>query len=243
MKKMMLILLCAVSLGAQAQEGKNKKDKWHKMKGDAPVMIRTLGVSFQKFDALNGRISGFSQYKALPDHMWTISGGSMHNYKNFVSQFTIGAGSSLTGKTDKKSSAMRFIGGGFDFGYDLIPSERVMLYPLVGIGAETYSAKFYKDVSAVDFDVAANSSTVQNNNRPVKFNNSFLTYRLGFGLAFKSPKHPGSIGLQAGYTGSFKDRSWKTSDNQTLANAPVDGLSRFAVSLVFTGGGMMMGKK
>lgn len=242
MKNMMLVLLCAVGFSAYAQEGKDKKDKWHHMKGDAPVMTRGLGVSFQKFDALNSRIAGFTQFKGLPDHMWTISGGSMHTHKNFISQFTIGAGSSLTGKPDKMSSSMRYVGGGIDFGYDLIPSETIMLYPLVGIGAETYSAKFYKDVSAVDFDVAATSSTVQNSNRPVKFNNSFLTYRLGLGFSFKTPKHPGSIGLQAGYTGSFKDRSWKTSDNQILGNAPKDGLSRFAVSLVFTGGGMMMGK-
>lgn len=242
MKNMMLLLLCAVSFGAQAQEGKDKKGKWHHMKGDAPIMARGLGVSFQKFDALNSRIAGFTQYKGLPDHMWTISGGSMHTDKQFISQFTIGAGSSLTAKPDKKSSAMRYAGVGMDFGYDLVRSEKIMFYPLVGIGAETYSAKFYKDVSAVDFDVAATSSTVQNSNRSVNFNNSFLTYRLGLGLGFKSPKHPGSIGIQAGYTGSFKDRNWKTSENQTLANAPKDGLSRFAVSLVFTGGCMTMKK-
>lgn len=242
MKNMIVLLLCAVTFSANAQKGKNKKDKWHHMKGDMSIMTRGIGVSFQKFDALNSRIAGFPQYKALPDHMWTLSGGSMHVEKNFISQFTIGAGSSLTGNPDKRSSAMRYIGGGIDFGYDLVPAETVMLYPLVGIGAETYQAKFYKDVSAVDFDLAATSSTVQNSNRSVKFNNSFLTYRLGLGLAFKSPKHPGSVGIQAGYTGSFKDRSWKTSENQTLANAPKDGLSRFAVSLVFTGGGMMMHK-
>ncbi len=236
---MMMMVLTAFTLSAQAQKPDEKKDHWKHGKGNAPVMMRSIGVSFQQFDALNSRIAGFTQYKALPNQVWTIGGGSMHSYKNFVSQFNIAGGNSLTGKPDKKSSAMRYVGGGFDFGYDLLPSDKLMLYPLVGIGAEIYSAKFYKDVTAVDFDVAATSSTVQNSNRSVKFNNSFATYRLGLGFSIKTPKHPGSIGLQARYTGSFSDRSWKTSENQTLANAPKDGLSSFAVSLVFTGGGMM----
>jgi hypothetical protein len=242
MKNMMMLLLCAVSFTATAQEEKSKKHQWHNMKGQQQVMTRGAGMSFQQFDALNKRMAGFPQYKTLPGYMVTISGGSLSTYKNFVSQMSIGVGSSLTGNPDKRSSALRYLGGGIDFGYDLVPSEKIMLYPMAGIGFETYNARFYKNVSDVDFDAAVNSSTVQNSNRSVKFNNSFATYRLGLGLSLKPGKSTGSIGLQAGYVGSFKDRSWRTSENQTLANAPREGLGRFAISLVFTGGGMMCRK-
>ncbi|MEO6539420.1 MAG: hypothetical protein ABIN74_00460, partial [Ferruginibacter sp.] len=68
------------------------------------------------------------------------------------------------------------------------------------------------------------------------------TYRLGMGIGFKSPDGNHGIGVQAGYTGSFKDQAWKSAENQTLNGAPVDDLKRFSVSLVFTGNMMGMGK-
>ena len=239
MKIITLILLCTVSLSAAAQEKTDKNTKWEKMKNYMPQMTRGAGISFQQFKGLNNRIAGFPQYDALKNQMWTISLGSMHVIKNVISQLSVNAGSSLTGHPDEKSSTMRFLAGGFDLGYDVIPAERIMLYPLVGIGAENYHAIFYKDVNAVTFNDVANSSTVQNNIRSLKFINTFFTYRLGMGVAFKEPKGNHTIGLQAGYAAGFKNKSWKSSENQTLAGAPVDGLKRFAVSLVLTGDMMM----
>ena len=231
MKSIILILLSAASVSLYAQD---KKDNF------VPMMTRGIGVSFQKFNGLNSRIAAFPQYETLKDHMWTLSLGSMHVRKNFISQLTITGGSSLSGDRDKKSSALRFLSGGIDLGYDVIPSDKIMLYPLAGIGAETYQAIFYKDNSAVDFNDVLLSPIVQNSIRSVKFTNSFITYHFGLGFALKSPKHAATVGIQAGYTGSFKDRSWKSSENQTLNGAPSDDLSRFNVSLVFTGGVMIM---
>ncbi|MEP7163118.1 MAG: hypothetical protein ABI741_00410 [Ferruginibacter sp.] len=236
MKSIIVILLSTISLSLIAQE----KSKDHK-NDYMPIMTRGIGASFQKFDGLNNRLAGFPQYETLKNHMWTLSLGSMHVRKNFISQLTVTGGSSLSGDRDKKSSALRFLSGGLDFGYDVIPAEKVMLYPLIGIGAETYHAIFYKDNSAVAFNDVLLFPDVQNSIRSVKFMNTFITYRLGLGIALKSPKHSGTIGIQAGYTGSFKDKAWKSSENQTLNAAPVDDLSRFSVSLVFGGsGGMMM---
>lgn len=242
MKTIMLIACSVLSLSAMAQEKNHSKAKWNKMKSMMPVMTRGIGVSFQNFDNLNHRIAGFPQYDGLNNRMWTISAGSMHVQKNFVSQLTITGGSSLTGKPDERSSTLRTIGGGIDFGYDLIPSEKLMVYPLVGLGAETFHAIYYRDVTAVEFDAAANSTTVQNSLRKTKFVNSAFTYRLGLGIAFKAPDNKGSIGIQAGYVAGFHDENWKSYEYQTLNNAPHDKIQRFAVSLVFTGGGKMMGK-
>jgi len=228
MKRIILFFATIISLSSYGQMG--NKDKMGTF-----LTTQSIGVSFQKFEGLNSRIADFPQYKTLKDHMWTLTLGSMKVHRNFISSLSVTGASSMSGDRDKKSSALRSLSGGIDLGYDVIPGDMIMLYPLVGIGAEGYQAQFYKDNSAVDFDVVLNSPTAQNSIRSVKFTNSFITYRLGLGFALKSPKHMGAIGIQGGYTGSFKDRSWKSSENQSLAGAPVDNLSRFHVSLVMMG--------
>ena len=239
MKTIMLIALSIFSLSAMAQEKKDKKAKWDKMKSYKPIMTRGIGVSFQNFDDLNHRIAGYPQFDGLKNRIWTLSAGSMHVMNNFVTQSTITAGSSLTGNPNEQSSTLRTLGGGIDFGYDVVPSKTIMLYPMVGLGAETYHAIFFKDVNAVNFDVVANSPTAQNNIRKTKFVNSAFTYRLGMGFSVKSPKDDGTIGIQAGYVSGFHDERWKSAEYQNLNNAPHDIIKRFSVSLIFTGGKMM----
>jgi len=231
--------LSIFSLQAMAQETTDKKSKWGKMKSSMPIMMNGIGVSFQNFDALNNRIAGFPQYKGLNNRIWTLTAGSMHVEKNFVSLMSITGGSSLTGNPSERSSALRTIGGGIDLGYDVIPSKMIMLYPLVGIGAETFHAIYYRDVNAVQFDAVANSSTVQNSIRKTKFVNSAFTYRLGMGFSVKSPKDYGSIGIHAGYVSGFHDEKWKSAEYQNLGNAPHDVIKRFSISLIFTGSKMM----
>lgn len=239
MKTIMFIALSIFSLSAMAQEKTDRKAKWDKMKSYKPIMTRGIGVSFQNFDDLNHRIAGFPQFDGLKNRIWTLSAGSMHVMDNFVSQMTITAGSSLTGNPKERSSALRTIGGGIDIGYDVIPSKTVMVYPLVGLGAETYHAIFYRDVNAVPFDAVANSTTVQNSIRKTKFVNSAFTYRLGMGFSVKSPKDDGTIGVQLGYVSGFHDERWKSAEYQNLSNAPRDVIKRFSISLIFSGGKMM----
>jgi|SRR5436190_1491966 len=239
MKTIILIAFSIFSLSAMAQEKTDRKAKWDKMKSYMPMMTHGIGVSFQNFDDLNHRIAGFPQYDGLNNRIWTLSAGSMHVEKNFVSQMTITAGSSLTGNPDEKSSALRTLGAGIDFGYDVIPSTMIMVYPLVGLGAETFHAIYYRDVSTVDFDDVANSPIVQNSIRKTKFVNSAFTYRLGMGFAVNSPKSDCSIGIQAGYVSGFHDEKWKSAEYQNLSNAPHDVIKRFSVSLIFSG--KMMG--
>jgi len=229
MKITFLALFTAISLGSFAQ--KDKKH-WEKVPMFSTVII---GASYQKFEGLNSRIAASPQYKELRDYMGTITLGSMMKKNNFISGLSLTGGSSLSGDRDKRSSALQFLAGQFTIGYDFIPGDKFMLYPIAGLGFEGYQAKFYKDNSGVNFNDVLNSSGTQNNIRPVKFTNKFTTYNLGLGFTVKSPKCNNSIGIQAGYTGSFKDKGWKSSDNQELANAPVDKLSRFQVGLIFTG--------
>jgi opacity protein-like surface antigen len=242
MKSIILIFCCAVSLSAAAQNKPAKTAPWQKMKDHKPMMTKSVGFSSQQFTNLKSRLAGFPQYAPLRDHMWTISLGSMHEMKNFISQMSITAGSSMTGNPEERSSTMRFLSGGFDIGYDFIPAARVMVYPMVGLGVENYHAILWKDVNAVDFDDVANSPSLQNSIRSVKFTNTFFTYRLGLGIGFKSPDGNHTIGVQGGYTGSFKDKAWQSAEDQALRGAPVDDLKRFSVSLVLTGNMMGMCK-
>ncbi len=226
MKITISIFLLGITLSSVAQNDSKVKQ--------LPSITRSIGVSFQKFDGLNSRVANFPQFETLRDYTATIGLGWLKEHKRVISAGSINLGSSMSGDRDKKSSTIRYFGVTADIGYDVLKSEKVMLYPLVGLGYQGYQAIFFKDNSAVLFNDVMQSPTVQNNIRSVRFNNSFLLYRLGFGVSIKSTKHPeNSIGLQAGYSGSFKKRMWRSSENQLLGNAPEDNLSQFNVGIIF----------
>ena len=227
MKIIRVILLLAICNPCLAQEDKS----YHLM--PAPSIV--IGGSFQKFDNLNSRVANFPQYKQLPSAMGTIELGWLKEHHRFISGAGIFIGSSMSGNRNEKSSSLRSMGVHAEIGYNLLDSKKVILYPLAGIGYEKYQAKFFIDNSAVDFNNVLQSPAVQNSIDPVSFRNSFFTYRLGMGISFRSPKYPSnSIGLQAGYVGSFSSNSWKSNDGQDLMNAPSDKLSKIYVGLVLT---------
>ncbi|MBC7888140.1 MAG: hypothetical protein H7Z13_09630 [Ferruginibacter sp.] len=226
MKMIIMFFLLGVAFSSNAQDKKGIH---------LPMITRSIGVSYQQFDGINSRIAGLPQYKKLNDYAATLGLGWLHEEKRFISAGGLTVGSSMSGDRDKKSSSIRFISVSMDLGYDLLKSEKIMLYPLAGLGFQGYQAIFYKDNSAVNFNDVLISPEVQNNISSVKFNNAFLVYRLGFGFSVKSPKHPSSsIGIQGGYSGSFKDRNWRSNENQVLGNAPEDKISQFFLGLVFT---------
>lgn len=229
MKIPFLIAATSMSLLSFGQQT-NKPDQ------EYPMFTRGIGVSFQAFDGLNSRIANRPEYKKLRDATGTLSLGCMKIYKGFTSNVDVIAGSSMSGDRDRKSSTIRYLGAGFEFGYDVIPSKKIILAPLAGIGVQAYQARFFKDNAAVPFDLVLNSSDVQNGIRPVDFINTFFVYRLGFALATVKTKDPScTFGLQARYIGSFKNKAWKSADNQELAGAPTDKISQFQVSLVTSG--------
>ena len=225
------LILLAICLPAFSQESMME----HHMKAeDFPDMSRGIGVSFQKFDGLNSRIANFPQYKALRNGTGVLQLGSFKEKKQFISQFNIMAGSSMSGESGKKSSTIRYIGVGADIGYDFVKSEKFAVYPLAGLGFQKYQARFFTDNSGVNFDNVLQSPNVQNSIKPLQLTNGFFNYRLGIGLAATSAKHNCSIGVQALYTGSFKDHAWRGNENQQLLNSPVDKLSQIYAGLVFT---------
>jgi hypothetical protein len=228
MKNILFLFLLAISLSGLAQE-----DKAH---FEFPDIMRSAGASFQQFDGLNSRIANFPQYKQVRDQTGTLQLGWFKEMHQFITICGLTLGSSLSGDRDKKSSVIRYYGLNADFGYDLMKSEKIILYPLAGIGFQKYQARFFKDNSQVNFDDLLQSPAVQNNVRPLDLKNLFLTYRFGLGISVKPPKCPflSSIGLQAGYTASFKSREWKSSDDQALLNAPEDKLGQYYVLLVLT---------
>jgi len=238
MKFLICFLLISISLSAspQQQEDKGTGKKVHSF----PLIIRGLGSSFQQFDGLNSRIANLTQYEKLRNDAAVISLGWLKEKHRFISIAGITAGSTMSGHQDKKSSSIRYLGFNADLGYNLFKSEKIMLYPLAGLGFQQYQAIFYKDNSGVNFDDVL-STALQNSISSVKVNNAFFVYRLGFGVTVKFPKCPsGSIGIQAGYTGSFKKNNWRSNESQVLNNAPDDKISQFHVSLIFINKPWMM---
>jgi hypothetical protein len=224
MKISIFFFLLCISIFSVAQE--------NKMANYIPHMTFSIGATFQEFDGLDSRIENFSQYKELKNHMATLQLGWLKEHKRVVSDLAFTAGTSMNGDRDTKSSNLRFLGISTDVGYNVLSNKLMMLYPMVGIGYEKYQARFFSDNSDIDFNSILQSGDVQNNLDPVQFKNSFFTYRLGAGFALRKPKNPShSIGLQAGYIGSFKDHAWKSNENKTLMNAPEDGLKRVYVQL------------
>lgn len=232
MKIIISLFLLGMVLSSNAQDEKKTR---------VPQITHSIGGSFQQFDGLNSRVANFPKYKKLQDHGGTLGLGWIKERNQLLAIGTFTLGSTMSGDRDKKSSTLHYYGLTADIGYDVIKSERVMLYPLAGLGYQRYQAIFYKENSTIDFDDVLQSPVVRNSISSVKFNNSFLVYRLGFGVLLRSPKDPSkSIGIQAGYAGSFKDRAWKSNEDQTLDNAPVDKINQFFVGLVLTSKPMFM---
>lgn len=229
MKIIFTLFAVAVSITASAQKDSTYKNY------EPPMLVRSIGVSFQKFDGLNARVANRPEYKDLRDYMGVIGLGWMRAHHRIVSGLDLYAASAMSGDREKRSSTLRSAGVGIDLGFDVIASPKFMLYPMVGIEGSHFMARFFKDNSAVAFNDVLQSSTVQNNIRSVDFKNSFFAYRVGIGFALQNPNHRGSsLGIRARYVGSFKDKAWKSSENQELAGAPEDRLSKFEVSLVLT---------
>lgn len=226
MKVITCLLLVGIALSSNAQH--DKKDKF------MPMFTHSIGASFQKFDGLNSRVAGLPQFKQLKDNTGTLGLGWLKEDKRVVTSGSITIGSSMSGHHDQKSSTIRYGTINLDLGYDVIKSERIMLYPFVGLGFQRYQAIFFKDNSGVAFDDVLQSSTIKNTISSVRFNNSFFVYRAGLGFAVQSQKCPGSsIGLQAGFAGSFKNHAWKSNENQTLGNAPIDKINQGFASIIF----------
>lgn len=233
-------VLCAALLISGASMAQKKKN-WDNY---LPMSTIGIGVGFQEFDGLNNRIANLPQYRDLRDYTAVLQLGWMKERNRVISMSNITLGSSMSGDRNRQSSTTRFAGIGADFGYDLLKQDRVMLYPIAGIGYEWYQARFYRDNSNVNFNDVLTSPIVQTGIAPVAFNNSFFNYKLGMGLNLFAPKEKGaSVGLQAAYIGSFQDREWRSKDGQDLNNAPEDRLGRFQVSLILTKAPMWYGKK
>jgi len=225
---MLSLLLLLVAATCFAQDNK----KWNEEM--FPELSRGAGVSFQKFDGLNSRIANFPQYKEVRNATGVLQLGWFKENHQFISQVNLMAGSSMSGDRNKRSSTIRYLGAGADIGYDFIKSEKIALFPLVGLGYQAYQARFFRDNSGTDFNDVLNSTGVQNSIKSLDLTNGFFNYRLGIGVAATSAKHHASIGVQALYTGSFSNRAWHSSQGQLLANAPTDKLSQIYAGLVIT---------
>lgn len=205
-------------------------------KGNAVVkrmFFHSHGISFQKFENLNKRITAYPQFEPAKNSTGTLQFGIVAQRKRIINGYSINAGSSLSGDREKKSTGTSFFGISADVGYNILKSTGVLLYPFAGLGYEGYKIKLNRDVSTFPFDSILTSGNFQQRAENLVFNNSFMLYKVGLGLVVTSKKHVrNSIGLQVDYSGSFKSNSWKINKSQMLLNSPKDNLSKIGVSLL-----------
>lgn len=236
MKTIIFSMLLFVTLPCMAQhENDRHKEISEKIKSGFPSITRSLGGSFQPFRQLNHSVADLPQYKALNSFTPTIGLGWIKERNRIIADAGITFGHSIGGNSNKKSSTVRYIGFNANAGYNVSYKDNLMIYPLIGLGYETYQAIFYKDNSNVDFNDVLTSPITQSAIRPLKFRNGFLVYRLGAGVSYTPQNNsPASIGIQTGYTGSFAKRAWKSNDYQSFRNAPRDVISQFYFNFVLT---------
>ena len=196
-------------------------------------LFHSHGISFQNFGHLNNRIKAYPQYEQLKNTTGTLQFGIFTVYKKIVIGYSGNFGSSLSGDKNKKSSSINFSGAAIDFGYNIIKTDRVSLFPFAGLGYEKFKASFNKDISTIAFDSVLASNNVRQSTQGLEFTNAFAVYRLGFAAFITSKKHPqNSFGLHLGYTGSFKEKDWKINNVQSLFNSPTDKLSKIFASII-----------
>lgn len=230
------LLMFVVVCSATAQDKPmHKKHDWKNMEKYLPSVTRSLGGSFQQFNALNDRVENLPQYTSLKGYTATLGLGMMREMNRMVSDLNINIGSSLSAHRDRKSSTIHYIGFDANMGYDVLENKMVTLYPFVGLGYQMYQAVFCRDNTGVNFDDVLRLPAIQEGISPVKFNNDFLVYRTGIGVLLKSMRYPSNaIGLRVGYTGSFRKNEWRSKDGQVLNNAPRDRISQFYFSLLLS---------
>ncbi len=217
---------CCFSTLANAQQKKKSPVK--------RMLFHSHGISFQKFDVLNKRITSYSQFQSSKNSTGTFQFGLITERNRLITGLIVNAGSSLSGNRNKKSTTTNFWGVAADAGYNLLKSTQVSLYPFVGLRFEKYKMKFNRDISSVPFDSVLQSVSFQQRAENVVFTNSFIVYMIGMGINVTSKKHiQNSAGLQVGYTGSLGEHEWKINKSQTLLNSPKDNLSKIFISIIF----------
>ena len=217
------IILFSIITIAQSQGKKNVKR----------LFFHSHGISFQKFENLNKRITGNPQIEKPKNSTGTLDFGIFTERNRLITGYGVNFGSSLSGNRNKKSSASSYEGLSVDIGYNLLKPGRISLFPFVGLGYEKYKQVFNKDISMIPFDSVLQSNNFQQSIKNLTFSNSFFIYQLGIGLFVTSKKHTrNSIGLKLGYTGSISSKEWKINQSQTLLNSPSDRLSKIMGSLL-----------
>lgn len=219
------IILFCLTLNINAQQKKKYPVK--------RFLFHSHGISFQTFENLNKRISLYPQFEQSKNSTGTFQFGIVTERNKLITSFSINAGSSLSGKRDKKSTATNFMGFSADAGYNLLQNTRLAFYPFAGLGYEKFKATFNRDNSTLSFDSVLQSVNFQQGTENLVLTNSFIVYRLGLGINVTSRKHlEKSLGLQVGYSGGFNGNDWKINKSQILLNSPKDNLSKFFTSVI-----------
>ena len=218
-----LALFTTLAVSAQSKDSVLARSHWY----------FGIGGGHQTFTNINKRIAPMSQFEQLKGPQLAGTLGILSQEGRFMSDISLNFFSQLKGDDEKKSSSAAGISANLNYGYNLLPaSKSIRLYPMLGVGFEYIRTSFNKDLSGVAFDSVLTSPNWRLQTEPVTFSNTYFTYNATLAIDFLNKKTGNSfVGFRAGYTGSFKSRTWRANDNQLLANAPSDRVNRWYLML------------
>ena len=208
------------------------------------------GVGGFDVGTMNVNMDGFNQflpegYPQLSGDFLTLGGDGYFMFENFIFG---GYGHGLWGDQKRFQRQQITIGGGmgfFQFGYAFLATDKIKLYPFLGLGGGGMTM----NVSAIDRQAKDDITNGVQNNQYLETNISWGSYMfdLGVGLDYMPPSEPGGpggngarLGLRAGYQFSPSNADFRYSGGL------IDGANDFAFSgfyfrIIMGGGGFAKG--
>jgi len=228
---------------------------WYRLLGLVFVLFFATNIRAQKVTdgGSGGFLIGYRQMDVagfqafLPDiapdlnNSFLLLGGEGYSmFNRFIvggkGYFLGGSRVSWTGPADNFEGRLAGGAGFFNFGYAVVNQQRLLVFPLIGIGGGgmTLTSTLDEDV---DFDdVVTNGTGVL----PLETNVSNGSFLLDFELGadfFPFRKDYGlKLGLRAGYTLALRRDRWDYSGGE-IRNGPDGNVGGFHVSLTVGGGG------
>ena len=184
----------------------------------------TLGVRTMDFAAVNERLAA-NQYPTLDSEMFTLGFGGYQQFDRFLIGVDL-AGFGTSPKETANGDYKVGVSGGiaqFDLGYAALQRDRLLLYPLVGIGGAgtTLQLQHNREVPFDDMlaDPGRSSSATIG---------AFVitpTIALEYVIAAGSPRRGIrglALGLQSGYTLTSRNGSWHMHQSDLAAGPTLD---------------------
>lgn len=226
--KPQLLLLLFVPIMLFAKECNHTKDVLDSTNADFIVTYGGIGVSYTDLEDLNTTLGSYG-INRIDQGAFRITGGEELHFKRFITGGTFSGYMWKIAENDHRRSVQLGFDVGALIGYDIIPKEKVSLFPFAGftIGTLFHQLAYIDEAFS---DVAQGSAPSDQMLWQFTVNT-----KVGVGFDFhfvKDDKNP-TVGIRAGYQFDISDGDRWYRDISTVAGGPSVEMSGPFVDLVF----------